>query len=203
MGRRMRGRLTRVLLLLLVAGWVQGWPAEAAEVFLPRGAVEMGVRTGYNFEVTKNARMVTTTFRLGYALWQVDGKERYLPSFFPRGTFELAVEPFASAIFDTETTAEAGGAIVPTYYFDTGTRLLPYIEGGVGAMYTSLSEFNLGGKFQFLIFGEVGLSYFLTDRMALRLGGRFRHISNASTHKNNAGLDSVIVAVGFSYFLPR
>lgn len=213
MRRRMGGRVIGALLFFLFVGCIQGGQVKAAEAFLPRGAVELGVRTGYSFGTRKNVQMSTTAVRLGYVLWHVDGSEHYLPAFFPHGAFEVAVEPFASAIvatsrrgagFATQTTAEAGVALpVLTYYFDTGTRLLPFIEGGAGAMYTSLTGFNLGGRFQFLPFAGAGVSYFLTDKMALRLGGRFRHISNADIYDDNVGLDSLIFTVGISYFPSR
>lgn len=201
MRRRMSGRVIGALLSFLFVGCIQGGQVKAAEAFLPRGAVELGAHTGYSFGTRKNAQMSTTALRLGYVLWHVDGSEHYLPSFFPHGAFEVAVEPFASAIFEPQTTAEAGVALpVLTYHFDTGTRLLPFIEGGAGAMYTSLTEFNLGGRFQFLPFAGAGVSYFLTDKMALRLGGRFRHISNADIYDDNAGLDSLVFTIGISYF---
>lgn len=120
MGRRMAGRLTYVLLFFVFVGCLHGRPAEAEEAFLSRGAVELGVHTGYGFGKIKNVQMSTTALRLGYVLWQVDGKEHYLPSFFPHGAFEMAAEPFASAIvatarrgssFATQTTAEAGVAL--------------------------------------------------------------------------------------------
>ena len=213
MGRRMGEKVTRVLLLFVFVGCLRGRSAAAEEAFLSRGAVELGVRTGYSFGATKNVQMSTTALRLGYVLGHVDGGERYLPSVFPHGAFEVAAEPFASAIvatsrrgagFATQTTAEAGVSLpVLTYYFDTGTRLLPFIEGGAGVMYTSLTRFKLGGRFQFLPFAGAGLSYFLTDKLALRVDGRFRHISNADIFKDNVGLNSYILTVGISYFPSR
>ena len=89
-----------------------------------------------------------------------------------------------------------------TYHFDIGHHLVPYIEGGVGLLYTDLRGFHLGGPFQFLSQGGVGLSYFFTDNAALNLSWRFRHISNAGLHSDNVGFNSHVFQVGFSYFFP-
>jgi opacity protein-like surface antigen len=145
--------------------------------------------------------MVPVSLRLGYILYS--GKYKFLP----RGALEVATEPFVSPI----TSVEAGkngsiemGLALPmfTYHFDMGNHLVPYIEGGVGLLYTDLSGFRLGGHFQFLSQAGAGLSYFLTDNTALNLSWRFRHISNAGLYDDNVGFNSYIFQAGFSYFLP-
>ena len=45
--------------------------------------------------------------------------------------------------------------------------------------------------------------FFLQHNLALNVGWRFRHISNANLYHNNAGLESGIFLAGFSYFLPQ
>ena len=88
------------------------------------------------------------------------------------------------------------------YHFDIGSHIVPYIEGGVGLMYTDLRGYGLGSHFQFLSQAGAGLSYFLTDNTALNLSWRFRHISNASLYDDNRGFNSYIFQAGFSYFRP-
>jgi opacity protein-like surface antigen len=94
------------------------------------------------------------------------------------------------------------GLPVFTYYFDTGTRLAPYIEGGLGLLYTDLRGYELGGHFSFMENIGIGASYFLSDNLALNAMWRYRHISNANLYDHNAGLDSGVILAGFSYFLP-
>ena len=95
------------------------------------------------------------------------------------------------------------GLPVLTYYFDTGTRFTPYIEGGLGLLYTDLRGYSLGGHFSFMENIGVGASYFLTQNIAFNASWRFRHISNAGLYDDNAGLESGIFLAGFSYFLPQ
>jgi opacity protein-like surface antigen len=45
-----------------------------------------------------------------------------------------------------------------------------------------------------------GISYFLTDQVALNVGYRFNHISNAGTHYPNLGLNASLPYGGFSFF---
>jgi lipid A 3-O-deacylase len=89
-----------------------------------------------------------------------------------------------------------------TYYFDTGTRFAPYIEGGLGLLYTDLRGYSLGGHFSFMENIGLGASYFLSENLAFNAMWRYRHISNANLYDDNAGLDSSVILAGFTYFLP-
>ena len=55
----------------------------------------------------------------------------------------------------------------------------------------------------FLLETGPGLQYLATDRIALTLGTRFHHISNANTGERNHGLNSILTSVGLAVFLPR
>jgi hypothetical protein len=146
--------------------------------------------------------MVPINFRVGYTTFR--GKWWIIPS----GALEISAEPFISVITSikpgTDGSIEMGlGLPEFTYYFDTGTRLMPYIEGGLGMLYTDLRGYHLGGHFSFTENVGVGASYFLNNNMALTAAWRFRHISNAGLYSDNAGLESGLFLAGFSYFLPQ
>lgn len=202
----MRGYRTGILwgwavIALLVGG--MGFPLSAGAVDFPfhPGMTEIGLRSGYSTGVSKSVDMIPVSLRLGYVLYS--GKYWFLP----RGALEVATEPFVSPITSVQSgkngSIEMGLALpMLTYYFDIGNHLVPYIEGGVGLLYTDLRGFRLGGHFQFLSQGGAGLSYFFTDNTALNLSWRFRHISNASLDDDNVGLNSYVFQVGFSYLLP-
>lgn len=83
-------------------------------------------------------------------------------------------------------------------------RLKPYIEGGVGGLYTSLRSdirgtTDLGQSFQFSSTGGAGLRYEFDASRALTLGVRFRHISNAGMDHDNPGIDTVYGLVGLVF----
>lgn len=97
------------------------------------------------------------------------------------------------------------GLMLPvlSYHFDLGSRLSPYIEGGLGILYQDYQGYDLGGGFSFTEMAGAGLSYFLDDNLSLNLGYRFRHTSNASLYDENDGMNSHAFLAGFSYFLPQ
>lgn len=186
------------MMTFLAAAIVIPIKGKAAEFPFRPGMKELGPRVGYGVAKDEDVQMVPLSLSLGYILYS--GKYSVLPS----GALELAVEPFISPIASSKGGSVEAGLALPVfrYHFDVGRSFVPYVEGGVGALYTDLRGFNLGGKFQFLSLGGLGLSYFLDENRALHFGWRFRHVSNLGIHDDNAGLNSFIVQVGFSFFLP-
>jgi lipid A 3-O-deacylase len=175
----------------------------AADLLPQPGSWEFGLRSGYSIS-QRNVDMVPVHLRVGYTLFK--GKKWLFPS----GALEVSAEPFASVITSITRPSNRSGSTefglglpVLTYYFDLGNSLYPYIEGGLGLLYTDLRGYNLGGHFQFLETVGAGATYFLSNNLAINLGWRYRHISNANIYKDNAGLNSSIILAGFSYFLPQ
>lgn len=187
---------------LVALGILYGNRIAYAEDVLPKaGTWELGLRTGYIWGLRKHAEMIPVNLRFGYTLFK--GQWWIVPA----GVLEISAEPFASVIHSVRPrnngSVELGiGLPVFTYYFDTGTRLAPYIEGGTGLLYTDLRGYELGGHFSFTEAIGIGASYFLSNNLALNAMWRYRHISNANLYDHNAGLDSGVILAGFSYFLP-
>jgi Lipid A 3-O-deacylase (PagL) len=187
----------------MVAGvlFCGGTPASAEEVLPKAGTWELGLRTGYIWGMRKHAEMIPINLRVGYTVFK--GQWWIVPA----GAFEVSAEPFVSVIHSirpgTHGSIELGlGLPVFTYYFDTGTRFAPYIEGGLGLLYTDLRGYSLGGHFSFMENIGLGASYFLSENLAFNAMWRYRHISNANLYDDNAGLDSSVILAGFTYFLP-
>ncbi|MBM4257113.1 MAG: acyloxyacyl hydrolase [Deltaproteobacteria bacterium] len=187
---------------LVALGILCGSEVVHAEDVLPKaGTWELGLRTGYIWGLRKHAEMIPINLRIGYTVFKGQW------GFIPAGAFEISAEPFASVIHSIRPgkhgDIELGlGLPVFTYYFDTGTRLAPYIEGGLGLLYTDLRGYSLGGHFSFMENIGVGASYFFNKNLAFNAMWRYRHISNANLYDDNAGLDSGVILAGFSYFLP-
>jgi opacity protein-like surface antigen len=187
---------------VVMLGILSGSGLTYAEDVLPKaGTWELGLRTGYIWGTRKHAEMIPINLRIGYTVFK--GQWGIIPA----GAFEISAEPFVSVIHSVRPRnsgdIELGlGLPVFTYYFDTGTRLAPYIEGGLGLLYTDLRGYSLGGHFSFMENIGVGASYFLSKNLAFNAMWRYRHISNANLYDDNAGLDSSVILAGFSYFLP-
>ncbi len=81
-------------------------------------------------------------------------------------------------------------------------RLVPWIEASATPGGTDLRVPYVPGPFMFVIEGGLGLSYFLSERVALYFGYQIQHISNAWTHRDDRGLNSPAgVVIGVSWFL--
>jgi len=185
---------------ILILGGVS--PSRAEDLLPKRGAWEVGLRTGYSWGLSKEVGMVPINLRLGYIMFR--GKWWIIPS----GVLEASVEPFVSVITSVRSGGHGSiemGAGLPvfTYYFDTGTGFTPYIEGGLGLLYTDLRGYHLGGHFSFQETFGLGASYFLSQNLALTAAWRYRHVSNAGLYDDNAGLNTGVFLAGFSYFLPQ
>ena len=115
------------------------------------------------------------------------------------------VEAWVAGVFDAPGDAFEGGVapIVLKLDYDYGQRFVPYGIGGVGAMYTGLQGQELGGPFEFASFVGGGLHTFLTDRLALTLSWRIRHISNAGIKEPNRGLNTNFFLIGLESFPKR
>ena len=187
---------------LVALGVLCGVVPSYAESPLPKpGTWEFGLRTGYTGGLHKHVDMIPVNLRVGYTLF--NGQWWIVPA----GAFEISAEPFASAIYSVKPkrsgSIELGGSLpVLTYYFDTGTRFAPYIEGGLGMLYQDLRGYDMGGHFSFTEFAGLGASYFLSDNLAFNAMWRYRHISNAGLYSHNRRLDLGVVLAGFTYFLP-
>jgi hypothetical protein len=191
------GGVFTLFLMMLMA-----FPVYAEDLLPAAGTWEGGIRTGYTLGLRKHHRMVPVHLRLGAILFK--GK----PWILPPGAFEVSAEPFTSVIMSTRRGTHGDvefGINIPTltYYFDLGLPFYPYIEGGVGVMYTDLRGYNLGGHFSFTENAGIGASYFFTDKLAMNVSAKYRHVSNANLYEDNAGLDSALFMVGLSYFMPN
>lgn len=194
-------------LVWTVVGIVLGSAAlvHAADLLPGSGTWSLGLRAGYGSSLdNRDIEMASAHFHIGYALFKGQ------PWIIPNGVFEIGIEPFGSALTSVGDRKGADGSTeyglalpILTYYFNLGNSLSPYIMGGLGVMYKDLRGYNLGGKFTFMETAGLGLAYFLNQNIAISAEWRFRHMSNASIYKENAGLNSSIFLAGFSYYLPN
>lgn len=198
---RRSGRFLSWMVVGFVAAIIA--PVWADDVLPKAGTWSTGLRAGYNFSLdNKDVEMVPIHMHLGYTCFKGQ------PWIFPEGSFEIAIEPFASVITKAENNAKTAhgtnefGLVLPalTYNFNLGYGLSPFVIGGLGLMYKDLHGFHTGGHFTFMETVGAGLSYFVNENVALSAEWRFRHMSNASIYNENAGLNSGIFLAGFSYY---
>jgi hypothetical protein len=116
------------------------------------------------------------------------------------GAFEIGLEPFYQRYVEPQSRFWAGLAAVVRYHFLTLGRVVPYVEIAGAAGGTDLELPEIRSTFAFVIFGGVGASAFVTDRVAVYGGYRWQHVSNGNTSKPNRGFESNVAVVGISLF---
>jgi opacity protein-like surface antigen len=144
---------------------------------------------------------VTLMPRLGYVFAESHGTPPL------QGSLEGIVEavPALVAFEDAQTIYCGGFNLLLRYDVATGTRVVPFLEGGAGVLLSMpqstdrRSQFR-ASQFNFTLHIAPGLRYFLTPQAAISLEYRFHHISDADTTMYNPGLNSDFVLFGFSLF---
>ena len=107
------------------------------------------------------------------------------------------VEPLVAPVLGGQDTIEV--QVVPGLRFEAvepwlGTAV-PYLEGGIGLMYTGLDDIGLGSNILFS--DNVGLGFTLRDS-GWSFGYRYRHSSHAGLWaETNSGLDAHYVTVRY------
>jgi len=126
---------------------------------------------------------------------------------FGAGLLRSAVEPglegwFQYYLAPKQATAE-GLKLALRYHLIGFGRLVPYLEVTAGAAGTSLHVSEAFRSFTFVLEAGAGVSYFVTEGVAINAGYRFQHISNGDVYhcaKCNRGFEADSGVVGVSFF---
>lgn len=110
----------------------------------------------------------------------------------------LGIEPNVGAFYRQKGSTMVGVNATLRYYPLVSGRILPFIGGGGGVLYTRFSQ--LSSNINFSVFPEAGLNFFLTDRLSLMTGYRMYHISNGYLRSPNVGINWHLVTLGITWF---
>lgn len=118
-----------------------------------------------------------------------------------RGILTFIMEPEISPVISpAENDVELGISFGLKYRYPLTQKLSGYVLVSVGPHYITVKSTDQADGFIFFDTVGAGFSFFLTEKTALSLEYRFRHISNAHTQEPNAGIESHIGAIGYSMF---
>jgi len=117
-----------------------------------------------------------------------------------RGNWEFRGELFTGAQFSPEREWFVGLTPHLRYNFATGTRWIPFIDGGAGVTATGIGPPDLSGTFEFNLQAGGGVQYFLTEHLALSVEARYVHWSCAGISNPNLGLNGFTGLFGLSWF---
>jgi opacity protein-like surface antigen len=201
--------LAWVLLLvgsaMAVTSDAQAEDSPQARTIVRAGTIEAGLVTGYLqgndtlTSVSSNRSALYVLPRIGMVLTPEVGK-----GFFA-GNLELLFEPLYAHYFKPFAASAAGGSLVFKYNFLSFGRWMPYWDVGLGMLWTNLAPRipEQSTQFNFVTESGPGLHYFATERVALTIGVRYHHISNAEIGDRNRGLNATLAYAGISVFWPQ
>lgn len=203
--RRHMLEIVASLLGLVSLSWGTSW-AGSFELHLQKGTIEWGLMAGYGLSNSLGASkpgidFITLMPRLGYVFAEIPGKPPW------KGSLQAVAEavPALVAFEDSQTIYGGGFNLLLRYDVATGTRLVPFLEGGAGVLLSTpqsrdpTSQFR-ASQFNFTLQVAPGLRYFLSKRAAVSIEYRFHHISDAGLTEDNPGINADFVLLGFSIF---
>jgi hypothetical protein len=129
--------------------------------------------------------------------WHFQGAD-FLDNFFAKAKtdFSWSVEPTVGGIFGDAHAFEA--SVVPLARFAPlgWTNVVPYFEGGIGLIFTTLQNYGLGSEVLFSDNAGIGVTFGSDDGLRWSVGYRFRHISHAKIFGHqNEGLNAHFLVI--------
>jgi hypothetical protein len=169
------------------------------------GKQSLGISGGYGLAVpiggTDAPEMEDIEFAYVTPRWGIGISDPLGGRSWYRGNFEFVLE--GTFLYMSEPKSGIAGGIAPglRYNFLTGTRFIPFFFAGVGFIALDADLARQSDGLNFILQSGVGLHYFISQQTALTGEWRFHHISNASIHDKNAGINSSLFMLGVTFFL--
>ena len=175
-----------------------------ARTILKRGTIEAGGTVGYWDEFlfpteahSTNRHAIFIVPRIGVVV--TDEMNAGVFS----GNVEVLAEPFYGRFKNKFPANTAGASLVIKYNLLSFGRWVPVWDAGVGLLWTDLAPriAEDSSQVNFALQTGPGVQYFATTRMAVTVGVRYHHISNAGIGQRNLGLDAVLPYAGVTWIL--
>lgn len=201
---------------ILFWGHFQANPASGSEEelngqkeFITKGKMDIQLVSGplFSSKIFANGTSRTNSWqnsiRLGWILNNPTQKELFL-----RGNFEAMMEISHALIYQGPGTYWGGITALIRYNFvPPASKWIPYIQAGVGMVYTNAYKDNsqdaIGQAIEFTPQASLGCRYFFKENWSVDFEGIFHHISNANLADRNGGLNSFGGFIGVSYLFDR
>lgn len=169
-----------------------------AEGPFQKGATEWEISVGFgdNFHIGRNGN-VSEDIQF-YFLAPSWGK--VIENWGRYGSLEIVTEGFLSyAQQDLKDRSAIGITPLFAYNFESLGKVVPFLELGVGLLYTNLDPEYFGSNFDFTPQMGIGVRYEIARGKFLKFSYRFHHISNAYIDEDNRSIDSHFFLIGISF----
>ncbi len=130
----------------------------------------------------------------GFIMWDYDKVWRH----WAPDPLRFKVEGTAGLTESPNTRAMVSVGMMALYYleFIASDRQVPYLEGGIGVVYTDFQVDGQGSRINFNPQIGIGMEFERDSGPPVFGAVRLSHISNAGLHDDNRGVNSVILMVG-------
>jgi len=185
--------LLPALVILLMVTWGSMSRASAEE----GSSAEIPTRYGLGGVLGNTFDPVRDIYFLqmaGFIMWDYD---RVWGHWAPE-PLRFKVEGTAGVTTSPETRSMVSLEMLALYYLEflSTSRLFPYLEGGIGVVYTDFQVKGQGLRFNF--YPQIGIGTDFKSSSEARYFASFRltHISNAGLHEENRGVNSFLLMIG-------
>lgn len=146
---------------------------------------------GYNYDPSEN---IVFGLLSGFALYDYD---KIWPHAAPEA-LRFKVEVSAGATLKNEKGAILSAGFFALYYLDglATEGLRPYVEGGIGGIFTQWRVDDQGSKINFNPQLGIGTEFSLGSGPPFLAALRLHHMSNAGLSDDNRGVNSIVLVLG-------
>jgi lipid A 3-O-deacylase len=151
----------------------------------------MAAVVGKTFDPVNN---IYFTQLSGFIMWDYDKIwHHWAPD-----PLRFKVEGTAGTTVSPHTRAMVSVGMMALYYleFISSERLMPYVEGGIGAIYTDFQVEGQGSRFNFNPQIGIGMEFKVDSGKPYFTALRLSHISNAGLQDENRGVNSFVWMLG-------
>jgi opacity protein-like surface antigen len=175
---------------MIAAGVLAGESALAGERFhfgvKDLSLASAGYSVSHDRREVEQVKGIQLLPHFGYVLWPY---------------FEVLAEPtLVSFRSDSASSAAGGLSLLGRLVIETGTRVVPYLEAGVGILGGKLDFRQTDCNPNFILAGGTGVLIFVTESTAVNVAYRLQHVSNADRCSDNLGINSSLFTIGISHF---
>jgi hypothetical protein len=165
-----------------------------------RDRYEAGVSSGFLFSpigADRGRPTVNYTLSGVHFGWMLtDVNQCWLP-----GNVEVLGELIGGTVVEGRGSYLAGGTVWIRYNFvEPNWRLIPFVQGGLGAELTDFDQRLIGEKFNFNLNVGAGVRYFVKPNLSIDLECLYQHLSNAKLSSTDIGINAVGPILGVSYY---
>lgn len=188
--------------VVMAAGEPPAPQAQGGSVYentIANSSYSLGLQAGYGVRLWDHPRLEVAQAlpSVAFPISGVKGRSSWY-----RGIWEYKIEGVFGIITNLADRAEAGLCPVGIKYnfTEAGTRLVPYAELLLGALYYNVPRAVQGTKFEFVEKAGLGVQYFITRGTAVNFEARFEHVSNAGIREPNRGVNSGFLLAGLCFY---